>query len=112
MFVSTCTNRIIDDSFKRRLVRNTCSYLGLDGVGGQQDCGLRWTVDVHAEDGLLDLQEEQVLVDLLDQLLRDVLRVELGKEEERNGDLLGHILLQNLRTYKFFIILLPNILYL
>ena len=72
--------------------------LGLDGVRGEQDSCLGWTVDVHTKDGLLDLQEEQVLCDLLDELLGHILRVELGKKEEGNRDLLWHILLQNLPT--------------
>ena len=42
------------------------SYLGLYGVGGQQDGGLGRAVDVLAEDGLLHLQVEEVLGGLLD----------------------------------------------
>lgn len=70
--------------------------LGLDGVGGQQHGGLRWTVDLVTQDALLHLQEEELLGDFLDQLLRDVLREEFRPKLELQWILLFHILRRHL----------------
>ena len=66
--------------------------LGLHGVGGQQHGGLGRAVDVVVQDALLHLEEEQPLGGLLDQLLRHVLREELGPELEEQRALLPHVL--------------------
>lgn len=72
------------------------SEFGLDGVGGQQDGCLRGTVHLVGQDALLHLQEEKLLGDVLDQLLRHVLGKELGPEFELQGVLLLNILVGDL----------------
>lgn len=68
------------------------SELGLDRVGGQQHGSLWRAVDLVAQDSLLHLQEEQLLRDVLDQLLRHVLGEELGPELKLERVLLLHVL--------------------
>lgn len=68
------------------------SKLGLNRVGGQQHGCLWWAVDLVAQDAVLHLQKEELLGDLLDQLLRNVLREELATKLELQGVLLLHIL--------------------
>lgn len=71
--------------------------LGLDGVGGEQDGCLWGTVDLVAQDALLHLQEEKLLGDALDQLLRHILRKELGPKFELQRVLLLNILRRDLK---------------
>lgn len=68
------------------------SELGLDRVGGQQYGRLWRTVDFVAQDAFLHLQEEELLGDALDQLLRHILRKELGPKFELQRILLLNIL--------------------
>lgn len=68
------------------------SKLGLDRVGGQQHGRLRGTVDFVAQDAFLHLQEEKPLGDALDQLLRHILRKELGPKFELQRVLLLDVL--------------------
>lgn len=68
------------------------SKLGLDRVGGQQYGCLWWTVDFVAQDAFLHLQEEKLLGDALDQLLRHVLRKELGPKFELQRVVLPNVL--------------------
>lgn len=68
------------------------SELGLDRVGGQQYGRLWRTVDFVAQDAFLHLQEEKLLGDALDQLLRHILRKELGPKFELQRVLLLNIL--------------------
>lgn len=76
------------------------SKLGLNRVGGQQHGCLWWTVNLVAQDALLHLQEEQLLGDVLDQLLRHILREELGPKLELQRVLLLHVLGRHLeRNY-------------
>ena len=74
------------------LVLLVVTVLGLDGVRGKQDGGLGRAVDAHVEDGLLHLEEEQVLRHLLHQLLAHVFGVELGEEEEDGSLAAIHVL--------------------
>lgn len=68
------------------------SKLGMNRVGGQQHGCLWWTVNLVAQDALLHLQEEKLLGDFLDQLLRHVLWKELGPKLELQRVLLLHVL--------------------
>lgn len=70
---------------------------GLDRVRGQENCRLRGTVDVIIQDGLLHLEEEQALCNVLYQLLCNILRVEFGPEFEKQRALFAHILSSNLQ---------------
>ena len=73
------------------------SELGLDSVTSQQHTGLGWTVDLHVEYLIFDLQEEQVLCDLLNKFLGDIFRVKLDKKiKVKRSDLVDVWLLQNL----------------
>lgn len=58
------------------------SKLGMNRIGGQQHGCLRWTVHLVAQNTLLHLQEEELLGDVLDQLLRHILWKELGPKLE------------------------------
>lgn len=73
------------------------SKLGLDRVGGQQHGCLWWTVDFVTQDAFLHLQEEKLLRDALDQLLRHILRKELGPKFELKRVLLLNILGRDLK---------------
>lgn len=76
------------------------SKLGLNRVGGQQHGSLWWTVNLVGQDGFLHLQEEKLLGDVLDQLLRHILREEFGPKLELQRVLLLHVLGRNLeRSY-------------
>lgn len=68
-----------------------CKF-GLNRVGGQQHGRLWWTVNLVAQDALLHLQEEQLLGDVLDQLLRHILWEELGPKLKLQWVLLLHVL--------------------
>ena len=81
------------------------SKFGLDGVRGQQHCGLWGAVHLVTQDPVLHLQEEHLLGDLLDQLLRHILWEELGPELELERVLLLHVLGRHLggREVSFFV---------
>lgn len=64
------------------------SIPGLSGVGREQHCGFWRTIDLVAQDAFLHLQEEELLGDVLDQLLRNFLWEELGPELKLKGVLL------------------------
>lgn len=68
------------------------SKFGLHSIGAEQNCCFRWAVDLIAEDPFLHLQEEELLGNVLDQLLRDILREELGTESELKGAFLPDFL--------------------
>lgn len=83
------------------------SKLGLHGIGAQEHCCLRGAVDLIAEDALLDLEEEQLLRDVLDELLRHILGVELGPEFELDGVLLPNLLCRYLCDRRQFSVPMP-----
>ncbi|TNN76133.1 hypothetical protein EYF80_013664 [Liparis tanakae] len=98
-----CKNQQGTPAFRQQVSRLVLffvvvSKLGLDRVGGEQHGGLWWTVDLVAQDALLHLQEEQLLGDVLDQLLRHVLWEELGPELELQRVLLLHVLGRHLEN--------------
>lgn len=74
------------------------SKFGLHSIGAKKYCCFRRTVDLITEDPFLHLKEEQLLRDVLNQLLRHVLREELGTESELERILLSDFLSRNLRT--------------
>lgn len=78
------------------------AILGLDSIGCQQHSSLRWAVNIIIENALLHLQEEQALCDILDQLLRYILRVELSPELEEQGAFLPHILGSHLGAARIY----------
>lgn len=69
------------------------AYLGLNGIGGEENRGLWRAVDLLVKDCFLHLQVEEMLRHLLDQLLPYVLRKELGLELEGDGLHLGRMLI-------------------
>lgn len=68
------------------------SKLGMTRVGGQQYGCLWWTVNLVAQNALLHLQEEKLLGDVLDELLRHILWKELGPKLELQRVLLLNVL--------------------
>lgn len=66
--------------------------LGLHCVRAEEHCRLRRAVNLIAENAVLHLEEEKLLRDVLDELLRHVFRVELGPELELERILLPDLL--------------------
>lgn len=66
--------------------------LGLHGVRAEEHGCLRRAVNLIAENAVLHLEEEKLLRDVLDELLRHVFRVELGPELELERILLPDLL--------------------
>lgn len=70
---------------------------GLNGVGSEQDGRLGRAVNFVGQDGVLHLQVEEAEGDVLDYLLGDVLRVELGTEFELKWVFLFDVLAHHLQ---------------